>query len=80
MLILALFIAIVVALSPFVSGLLGAAVLYVICVKPYRRLTNVPLVPCDSCLTSVSRVIQMPITTELSSHLSPLALRAEVVL
>jgi predicted PurR-regulated permease PerM len=38
LLILALAVAIVLALSPFFSGLLGAAVLYVIFVNPYRRL------------------------------------------
>lgn len=38
LLILALGLAILVALSPFFSGLLGTAVLYVIFVKPYRRL------------------------------------------
>ena len=37
-LILVLAAAILVALSPFLSGLLGAAVLYVIFVKPYQRL------------------------------------------
>jgi predicted PurR-regulated permease PerM len=40
-LILVLGAAILVALSPFLSGLLGAAVLYVIFVKPYRRLDRV---------------------------------------
>jgi predicted PurR-regulated permease PerM len=38
LLILALAAAILVAIAPFLSGLLGAAVLYVIFVKPYRRL------------------------------------------
>jgi len=38
LLILALGAAILVAIVPFLSGLLGAAVLYVIFVKPYRRL------------------------------------------
>jgi predicted PurR-regulated permease PerM len=38
LLILALGAAILVAIAPFLSGLLGAAVLYVIFVKPYRRL------------------------------------------
>jgi predicted PurR-regulated permease PerM len=41
LLILVLGAAILVALSPFLSGLLGAAVLYVIFVKPYQRLDRV---------------------------------------
>ena len=41
LLILVLAVVIFVALAPFLSGLLGAAVLYVICVKPYRRLERV---------------------------------------
>lgn len=40
-LILVLAVFIFVALAPFLSGLLGAAVLYVICVRPYRRLERV---------------------------------------
>jgi predicted PurR-regulated permease PerM len=40
LLILALAVAILVALSPFVSGLLGTAVLYVMFVKLYRRLAR----------------------------------------
>lgn len=40
LLILTLALAIVLALSPFLSGLLGAAVLYVVSVGPYRRLSR----------------------------------------
>src|SRR6476646_4869926 len=38
LLILLLAIGILIALSPFLSGLVGAAVLYVVFLKPYRRL------------------------------------------
>lgn len=40
-LILVLGVGIVLALTPFLSGLLGAAVLYVVFLPPYRRLTRV---------------------------------------
>jgi predicted PurR-regulated permease PerM len=40
LLILALGVAILLALSPFFSGLLGTAVLYVVFVKPYQRLAR----------------------------------------
>lgn len=39
-LILVLGVAIFLALTPFLSGLIGAAVLYVVCVAPYRRLAR----------------------------------------
>jgi predicted PurR-regulated permease PerM len=38
LIILALGVAIMLALTPFISGLLGAAVLYVLCIGTYRRL------------------------------------------
>ena len=38
LLIAGLAVVVLIGLAPFASGLLGAAVLYVACVRPYRRL------------------------------------------
>ena len=63
-LILALAVAIVVALSPFVSGLLGAAVLYVIFVKPYRRLVGLvkPGIAAPVLLVTALLLLALPLT------------------
>jgi predicted PurR-regulated permease PerM len=64
LLIVALGVAISLALSPFVSGLLGAAVLYVVCIEPYRRLARVlkPSVAAFITLTAAIVVIALPLT------------------
>lgn len=56
-LILALGLAILVALLPFTSGLLGAAVLYVICVGPYRWLKRFVPDGIASALTLVGALL-----------------------
>lgn len=63
-LIAALFIAIVVALTPFFSGLLGAAVLYVIFLKPYRWLARwlKPGIAASLVLITALLVIALPLT------------------
>jgi predicted PurR-regulated permease PerM len=63
-LIMALGVAILIALAPFVSGLLGAAVLYVLCVGPYRRLHRVMPSGLAAALTLVGAiiVIALPLT------------------
>jgi predicted PurR-regulated permease PerM len=48
---------ILVALTPFLSGLLGAAVLYVLCIGPYRRLANVMPTGLASAITLVGAVL-----------------------
>jgi len=63
-LILALAVAIALALTPFLSGLLGAAVLYVIFVNPYRwlaRLTK-PGVSASVVLVVALAIIALPVT------------------
>jgi predicted PurR-regulated permease PerM len=57
-------IAIVVALSPFTSGLLGAAVLYVICIGPYRRMRRAvrPGLAAAITLAGAIIVIALPFT------------------
>ncbi|HTE44841.1 MAG TPA: AI-2E family transporter, partial [Gemmatimonadaceae bacterium] len=64
LLILALAVAIVVALSPFFSGLMGAAVLYVIFVAPYRRLARMlkPGFAASIILVAAILVIALPLT------------------
>lgn len=57
LLILALGVAILIALSPFVSGLLGAAVLYVLCVGPFKTMERVMPASLASLLTLVGAVI-----------------------
>lgn len=63
-LILVLGAAIMLALAPFISGLLGAAVLYVLCIGPYRRLARVMPVGLASALTLMGAilVIALPLT------------------
>lgn len=55
--ILALGVAILLALAPFTSGLLGAAVLYVVCVGPFRRMERVMPAALASALTLVGAVL-----------------------
>ena len=57
LLILLLGAAILVALTPFLSGLLGAAVLYVLCAGPYKRLTKVMPAGIASAITLVVAVV-----------------------
>ncbi len=57
LLILVLGIAILVALTPFLSGLLGAAVLYVIFVGPYKRLARVMPDGLASAITLIVAII-----------------------
>jgi predicted PurR-regulated permease PerM len=63
-LILALAIAIILALAPFFSGLLGAAVLYVIFIKPYRWLERRirPGVAASMILIAALVVIALPLS------------------
>jgi predicted PurR-regulated permease PerM len=63
-LILVLGAAILVALVPFLSGLLGAAVLYVIFVEPYRRLARVVQPGFAAAITLVVAllIIALPLT------------------
>src|SRR5436190_2740052 len=63
-LIAALFIAIVVALTPFFSGLLGAAVLYVMFLNPYRWLARwlKPGIAASFVLITALLVIALPLT------------------
>lgn len=57
LLILLLGVAILMALTPFLSGLLGAAVLYVVCVGPYKRLARVMPAGLASAITLVVAVV-----------------------
>jgi len=63
-LIFALAVAIVVALTPFFSGLLGAAVLYVIFLNPYRLLARwlKPGIAASAILVGALLVIALPLT------------------
>jgi predicted PurR-regulated permease PerM len=63
-LIFALAVAIVFALTPFLSGLLGAAVLYVIFFNPYRRLAGLskPGIAATVILILALLVIAVPVT------------------
>ena len=63
-LILALGTAILLALAPFLSGLLGAAVLYVVYVKPYQRLCGVmkPGLAAAMTLVIALLIIALPLT------------------
>ena len=63
-LIFALAVAIVVALTPFFSGLLGAAVLYVIFLNPYRWLARwlKPGIAASAILLAALLVIALPLT------------------
>jgi len=56
--------AILIALMPFLSGLLGAAVLYVLCVGPYQRLSRVMPSGLASAITLIVAVllIALPLT------------------
>lgn len=56
--------AILIALTPFLSGLLGAAVLYVLCVGPFRRLSRVMPAGLASAITLIIAVlvIALPLT------------------
>lgn len=62
-LILVLAVAIAIALAPFLSGLLGAAVLYVVFVGPYRRLARIvkPGIAASVVLVAALAVIALPI-------------------
>jgi predicted PurR-regulated permease PerM len=62
LLILVLALGVILALTPFLSGLLGAAVLYVVWVKPYQRLQRVvkPGVAAAVVLVSALVVIALP--------------------
>jgi len=64
LLIVALGVAILIALVPFVSGLLGAAILYVIFVGPYRRMARVMPDGLAAALTLIIAVIvvALPLT------------------
>jgi predicted PurR-regulated permease PerM len=64
LLILVLGVAILLAVSPFFSGLLGAAVLYVIFVNPYRRLERMmkPGIAAAITLVAALLVIALPLT------------------
>jgi predicted PurR-regulated permease PerM len=64
LLILVLAAAIVLALTPFLSGLLGAAVLYVIFAKPYRWLARVsrPGIAAAVTLIAALIIIALPLT------------------
>lgn len=57
LLILALGVMILVALTPFLSGLLGAGVLYVLCIGPYRRMARVMPDGVASAITLVGAVV-----------------------
>lgn len=57
LLILALGIAILLALMPFLSGLLGAAVLYVMFVGPYKRMARVMPVGLASAITLIVAIV-----------------------
>jgi predicted PurR-regulated permease PerM len=57
LLILVLGVAILLALAPFLSGLLGAAILYVIFVGPYKRLARVMPAGLASAITLILAVI-----------------------
>jgi len=57
LLILVLGVAILLALAPFLSGLLGAAILYVIFVGPYKRLARVMPSGLASAITLILAVI-----------------------
>lgn len=57
LLILALGVTILIALTPFLSGLLGAGVLYVLCIGPYRRMARVMPDGVASVLTLVGAVV-----------------------
>ena len=57
LLILVLGVAILLALTPFLSGLLGAAILYVIFVGPYKRLARVMPTALASALTLIAAII-----------------------
>jgi predicted PurR-regulated permease PerM len=69
-----------VAVAPFLSGLLGAAVLYVIFVKPYERLQRVmnPGLAAAITLTAALVIIALPLTWLISEVIrqAPDALRA----
>ncbi len=56
--------AILIALTPFLSGLLGSAVLYVLCIEPYRRLCRVMPEGIASAITLIVAilVIALPFT------------------
>jgi predicted PurR-regulated permease PerM len=80
LLILLLAVAVLVAVAPFLSGLLGAAVLYVIFVKPYERLQRVmnPGLAAAITLTAALVIIALPLTWLISEVIrqAPDALRA----
>ena len=80
LLILLLAVAVLVAVAPFLSGLLGAAVLYVIFVKPYERLQRVmnPGLAAALTLTVALVIIALPLTWLISEVIrqAPDALRA----
>lgn len=57
LLILVLGVAILLALVPFLSGLLGAAILYVIFVGPYNRMARVMPTAIASALTLIAAII-----------------------
>jgi len=80
LLILLLAVAVLVAVGPFLSGLLGAAVLYVIFVKPYERLQRVmnPGLAAAITLTVALVIIALPLTWLISEVIrqAPDALRA----
>ena len=80
LLILVLAVAVLVAVAPFLSGLLGAAVLYVIFVKPYERLQRVmnPGLAAAITLTAALVIIALPLTWLISEVIrqAPDALRA----
>ena len=64
LLILGLAVVVLIGLAPFASGLLGAGVLYVACVRPYRRLEGVskPGIAAATVLLLALVLIALPIT------------------
>ena len=80
LLILALAVAILLALAPFLSGLLGAAVLYVLFIRPYRRLAHrvSPAVASAIILVGALIVIAVPLSWLIGMAIdqAPAALRA----
>ncbi|MEO6444685.1 MAG: AI-2E family transporter [Gemmatimonadaceae bacterium] len=57
-------VAILIAISPFASGLLGAAVLYAICVPAYRRMLRVMNADLAAAITLVGAIVMiaLPVT------------------
>ena len=74
LLILALGVAILLALTPFLSGLLGAAVLYVLFVGLHRRLVRVMPNGLASALTLIAAIILIALPSAIFGALIPINL------